>query len=185
VIAVQIAVFILIAAGVWLGTSLPAQLQESVRHFQSRSEGGIEETISRFRLPLLQAGWEIWSVNPLLGTGPGKYDDRVDEYLENIRHTEGASRRYSFLKKYLTAHSHSLYLQLAIDFGIVGLLAYLYFFSRLGCDLSNRATQSRWALAGLTALVGFLIHNLFDVTFPSLSIETGLLLGLSLSTQAR
>ena len=42
-------------------------------------------------------------------------------------------------------------------------------------------SRSRWALGGVGLLLAFVVHNFFDVTFPSLALEMGFLLGISLA----
>ena len=68
-----------------------------------------------------------------------------------------------------------------MNFGILGLAAFLYFLLRLLLALLRESRGSPAAIAGVGLLVGFLFHNLLEVTFPSLGIEMGILLGLAFS----
>ena len=74
---------------------------------------------------------------------------------------------------------------LGVEYGLLGLLAFLYFLGRVGFRLMLHQGRSLWALGGVGLLLAFVIHNFFDVTFPSLALEMGFLLGISLAERRR
>ena len=172
---------------------------------------------SRYRLELLQKGLEgrtlffelgyaIWSDHPLLGVGPGRYDDSLPEYLAPIersarkkirrellvKHPEWENRypwrlnrglrvRMERLSSAFLTHVHNLPLQLAVDFGLLGMLAFGTFLVWAFRECFVRARSSLWSCAGIAMLVGFCLHNMLDVTIPSLGLETGILLGIAIA----
>ena len=171
-----------LAAGLYLafGTSLSGSLQKSIEGVTSRSNEGFISSFKNQRLPYLAAGWEMWKDHPLLGVGPGRYDDIVSSYLPVVDRFEGKVKDVKIIKTHVGIHVHNLYLQLAIDLGLVGLVAFFWLLRQTIGTLLRSVRDSPWPLAGLGLLVGFMIHNLFDVTFPSLGFEMGLLAGMSL-----
>ena len=90
---------------------------------------------------------------------------------------------YRIFVRSIGSHVHNLYLQTGVNFGILGLAAFLYFFLRVLLALPRDAKGSPAAIAGVGLLAAFLLHNLLDVTFPSLGIEMGILLGLAFNTK--
>jgi len=137
-------------------------------------------TLQIKRLPLILDGLEIWDSHYLLGLGPGNYRDRVAVYFEANQSRRG-EKEFEFSRKFLPIHSHNLFLQLAIELGVLGLAAFGYLLLRVVLCLVRDVWTEPLALAGLGLIIGFLIHSVFDVTFPSLGLEMGILLGFALS----
>ena len=171
-----------VTAGLYLafGTSLSGSLQKSIEGVTSRSHEGFISSFKNQRLPYLAVGWKMWKDHPLFGVGPGRYDDIVSSYMPVIDRFEGKVKDVKVIKTHVGTHVHNLYLQLAIDLGLVGLVAFCWLLRQTIGALLRSVRDSPWPLAGLGLLVGFTIHNLFDVTFPSLGLEMGLLVGMSL-----
>jgi O-antigen ligase len=139
-------------------------------------------TMHSDRLPLLRTGLEILEGRFLFGLGPGRYDDQVRAHFRDSSN-ETETRDVKFARKYLPIHSHNLYLQLALELGVFGLLGFLYLLSRVLFRCVRRYRSNPLGFAGLSLILAFLIHNVFDVTFPSLALEMGLLLGAALSAE--
>lgn len=123
------------------------------------------------RTPYLRLGWQVWSENPWLGAGPGRWEEAVLE--------TGNGFDPEFLVRASRTHSHSLFLQLGADLGLLGLSAFLLWLAQLAVHLYRRGGV--WGAAGLASLTAFAVHNLADVTYPSLGIEFGWLLGAALA----
>lgn len=153
------------------------------------------------RLLQFRTGLGMWKSSPWCGIGPGRYDDLIPAYLAPLqtgfreagrrflerypgeeewraRMVENHARQFSQATR---IHLHNLYLQLLVDYGMLGLLGFLAFEVFVLVRLWRASSQSVWAGAGLGLLAGFLVFNLVDVTFPSLAIEVGLLLGAAAS----
>jgi O-antigen ligase len=119
-----------------------------------------------------QAAAAMWRDRPWLGQGPGSYALLYDKYrLPRWSDPLG--------------HAHNYYLMLLAESGLIGLAAYLLFFSSaywlaLSRWLSPRSRLD-WALgvgtAGVLAALAF--HSLVDDLYVhDLTIHVGLLLGL-------
>lgn len=132
----------------------------------------------------MKLGFEMWKDRPLLGVGPGNYQEAVEDYKEVWKEdTELAGLLES--APMLHIHSHNLVIQLGVQYGLLGMLAFFYLVVRFFRQLLQAGPVTAWRLGGLGLLVAFCIHNLVDVTFPSLALETGLLLGLALADANR
>ena len=127
------------------------------------------------RLAFMAVGWEVWKDHPLFGVGPGRYKDSLDRYEGLLKEYETKVRFRKAFRRYAQIHAHNLSIQLAADFGVVGLVAFLYLVSCLIRALLRCWKHSLFCVAGLGLMVAFLTHNLLDVTFPSLAFEIGML----------
>ena len=162
-------------------TSLPEVVLRSVENVMGRSRGGAVASVVDFRLPYFRLGKAVWKDHFLLGVGPGRYQEAVNDYSGVLEEHKGKVRDYEIVEEKIRIHTHNLYLQLGVEYGLLGLLAFLYFLGRVGFRLMLHHGRSPWALGGVGLLVAFVIHNCFDVTFPSLALEMGFLLGISLA----
>ena len=169
-----------LALALVLFTSLPQVVQRSVENLLGRSKGGAVASVIDFRLPYFRVGKAVWKDHFLLGVGPGRYQEAVDDYSGLLEAQKGKVRDYEIVEQKIRIHTHNLYLQLGVEYGLLGLLAFLYFLGRVGFRLMLHQGRSLWALGGVGLLLAFVVHNLFDVTFPSLALEMGFLLGISL-----
>ena len=127
-------------------------------------------------------GWVIWKENFWLGVGPGNYNRALEEKKSLIRSYRRVSSSFRIFVRSIQSHVHNLYLQTGLNFGILGLVAFLYFFLRVFSSLLRESRGSPAAIAGVGLLAAFFFHNLLDVTFPSLGVEMGILLGLAFNT---
>ncbi len=160
---------LLVAVGVLFGLIASAGLfgpscKKALESFERR-QAGFE------RLGYYRFGWEIFRNHPLLGVGPGNY-----QALARQRQDRARSSKQTVPRR-LTTHVHSLYLQLCVDFGLAGLTGFLFLIGCLARAFLKSWKQSIWGVAGLGVLTAFVLHNLLDVTIPSLGLETGLVLG--------
>ena len=185
------------------------RLSVSLRFSPGAKQWGISESL-RTRRTFMEVGYRAWKDNWLFGVGPGRWDNVVDDYLSVLEESGDRTLTEDRAIQSLKGHVHNLYLQLAADFGILGLATFLYWLARVsilffrGPPLPRRDAPSSepssqvgdsscnnlspilseagssdwsWKIAGVGMLAGFLVQNLLDVTFPSLALETGFLVG--------
>ncbi len=154
-------------------------LDASFRNLSARFRGGFSSSFREHRQPYFAVGWAIWKENPWLGVGPGNYTRALQQNKDLVKSYQGKLASYRTFVKSLGSHVHNLYLQTGLNFGILGLAAFLFFFHCVLLALLRDTRGSPAAIAGVGLLAAFLLHNLLDVTFPSLGIEMGILLGVS------
>jgi O-antigen ligase len=113
------------------------------------------------RSQIWQANIDMIKERPLFGWGYGNYRQFRDPFYE----------RYP--KVDTTAHAHNNFLQLWVDSGMVGLLAFLYFFLallRLSWQTYRHAPPGqeqfqRIALGVFLSLIGFLVGGMTQYNF--------------------
>ena len=164
-------------------TSIGDQIHRSLQNVKLRSEKGLVGTLADSRLPYWEVGFQIWRDHPWVGIGPGRYRDVTEEHVEIINRYRDQVIYFPALEINYRIHSHNLFLQLAALYGILGLAGFLYFLVRLsGRALLHVRASGDYAAAGI--LTAFLIHNLADVSFPSLAMEIGFVVGLALTPES-
>ncbi len=156
-------------------------LDDSLRNVTGRFRGGLVSSFQQFRQPYFEVGWAIWKEHFWLGVGPGNYARGLEEKEALLRSYREVRQTHRIFIRSIQSHVHNLYLQTGVHFGILGLAAFLYFFLRVFLTLLNKSRGSPAAIAGVGLLVAFFFHNLLDVTFPSLGIEVGILMGVAFS----
>lgn len=135
------------------------------------------------RLPIYRLGWEIWRDRPWLGIGGGspyasvaaEYTSDADgPYAAAVEKYPGEAARRTYLR-----HTHQQYLQVAVEYGLLGLLTWLFLILWLVVRLSSLLRREHGADAAIGAgmLVAFLLHGMLDLLMPVLGIELGLLVG--------
>jgi O-antigen ligase len=145
----------------------------------TRSSQGIVELFHNRRLPYIKIGTAMWASRPWLGVGPGQYRVALKEFKSRIEGMKGTTPYYSAFRRAIRIHVHSLPLQLAVEFGLLGLAGFVYMFVRVWMCCMRSFSKHAYCRAGIGLVLAFSIHNLFDVTFPSLGLEMGILLGAS------
>lgn len=155
-------------AGLVLLIVLPANFTRRLTTIQELMPG--EQTVldpdSSFeeRKLYTQTAWHMFVDRPLLGVGAGNYEEYFDEYAERV----GSAVRFQSISR--TRYPHSLYLEIAAETGILGLLLFLaivvtsflflersrWWFLREGDPLMGAVAQ-----ALQIALVGYLVTSLF------------------------
>jgi len=138
--------------------------------FESR---GLEDRTMAF-----EVGTNLWLSSPIIGLGPGNYHRAITKYVEDA-------------PDWLRIHTHNQYLQLAIDFGLLGLVTAIYLFARLtGWLMKSFLRGSSYSslrdveVGGLGLIVGLFIHGLVDEILSNHAMEIGLLLGMALAGMA-
>ncbi|MEE8583243.1 MAG: O-antigen ligase family protein [Acidobacteriota bacterium] len=160
----------------WLGgfDTLARRIQRSL---EVRAQTGILESVAGNRLPYFRLGMQVWKEHWLLGVGPGRWKEAVEARLPSTQGWEIKNRKG--FERAALIHCHNLYLQLGGVYGLLGLLAFLFWVTQTLRRLAP--APSGWSRAGVGLLAAFLVHNMFDVTFPSLGQEMGCLIGLALA----
>jgi O-antigen ligase len=154
----------------------------AIQSLDQRLEEGLWQALEERRLPYFRIGLQIWTDAPIVGVGPGQYGEALKRYGSL---TEQLEKSYPGRIRDIRTHLHSLPLQLLVEFGLLGLCGFVYFLVRVLQCCIKRYPRFPAALAGIGLVVAFLMHNLFDVTFPSLALEMGLLLGISVAQGSR
>ncbi len=132
------------------------------------------------RLLYWRLGLTIWRDHPMVGVGPGNYDSAAVQYRDLLeRKIKGLNDRARF-RVNSKIHVHNLFLQTAVSLGLIGLATFLYFLARVWIAAFRRRRDSLWAVASLGVLAAFFVQGLWDVTWPSLAFELGLVLGAAL-----
>lgn len=139
------------------------------------------------RLVYWRAGVHVLLVHPLTGLGPGNYSNQI-RFHTDAKHQalydmeKRVKRRQDFW-----SHLHNLYLQMAVEYGMVGFALWVFAFGGLFLKALERVHKSQTPLRPLigAALVGFLVHNLVDITtVNSFDLLISTFLGLCIATPA-
>lgn len=130
--------------------------KNSTRHFWSSSQREI----------YWNAGLRILSREPLTGLGPGNFEKSLPSYLDRAQKQLYIDDYFVYKRLDFWQHLHNLYLQMAVDYGIVGFLLWLGALASLLYRAFRGANRlsSMTAIGFCLALVSFLLHNLFDIT---------------------
>lgn len=114
-----------------------------------------------------KAGSAVLQKHPLAGLGPGNYPVQIRDYLE------GKAKDlydYEFNQKKnridFWQYIHNLYLQIMVDYGLIGFLFWLVGFGGLIYRALSSVYARRPSLFDfyVFAIAAFLAHNFFDVT---------------------
>ncbi len=148
--------------------------------YRERSSQGVVQNVIDQRLPFFRLGMQVWRERPLFGIGPGNYEGEIVRRWGVVAGYQEKIPFFDAFQAAIRSHVHNLGLQLAVDYGLVGLFAFLYFLARIALLLWKHRNDSDWCIAGLAVLVAFAVVNLVDVTVYSLGMETGFVLGVSM-----
>lgn len=117
------------------------------------------------RLAMWGIAFEAWEKNPILGTGPGDFDDEIMA-LQSRGYYQGMEIHYSV---------HNIYIQALVDSGLSGLLALIFVLLvaplRLFFGYVNKDEAGR--LAGFITIISFAIYGLSEswtLRLPVISI---------------
>jgi O-antigen ligase len=131
------------------------------------------------RVDIWHTALNIWENHPVIGVGLGGFPQAYSQAFVPGK---------AFLPSTVfqpPPHAHNIFLQLMAEQGILGLLAFVaILIAAVRITLRLRSSRDRSArLLGsglLAALVAFLVHNLFDVTFedPQTGLYVFVLFGL-------
>ncbi len=115
------------------------------------------------RMSHLQAGWDMFRENPLLGVGPGNFTPAYEG------HSTFQANAYAIHPWYTShGHAHNYYVHMAAEAGIAGLAAYLLLMVALVRQAATtmHAARGWWPRSiavGCCGVIGaVLVHNLFE-----------------------
>jgi O-antigen ligase len=129
------------------------------------------------------AAVNVLSHRPLTGLGPGNYDRDLPSYLSpgSLRIFEddlGGKRRIDFWQ-----HLHNLYLQIAVDYGVIGFVLWAVGLGILVRTAYLQALEEPLSLKPyfVMSIIAFLVHNTVDLmTVSSLDILVAFFLALTI-----
>lgn len=117
------------------------------------------------RLPLWEAGWEMFLDRPLTGNGSGAFSWLVDEYLGTTYPGVEARRIWN--------EAHNGYVQLLAEVGVIGVgvigMGLWIVLRQIRLSLRSENLQRMYAAATLGGLAGFAIHSGFEASTAGLS----------------
>ncbi len=130
------------------------------------------------RMAHWQAGWDMFLSHPLLGVGPGHYAIAYPQFAILPYWTEALG------------HAHNIYINVAAETGLIGLIAYLVMIGSWLVFVLSRARAmvlkepTGLSTAVLVGVVGCLtavaIHNVFDDLYVHMmNVQIAILLGLA------
>jgi len=102
------------------------------------------------RMLLMRSAWEMFSDHPWLGVGAGNYTERYDEYAEHIGSTVSSYEGFDKPR-----FSHSLYLEVMAETGLVGLAVFAGIM--VSTLLAFRAAYRDFMDAGNTRAAGLVV----------------------------
>jgi len=136
------------------------------------------------RLYLYIAGFKIIEDFPLTGVGGNRYNQVALYYFP-------PSVSETFIENMKMSHVHNLYLKIALENGLLTLMAFLFFLYLVGRDILSSLPALKgeryWLLVGMGGgVLAWLLHNLVEVgTLHFLGVQWGLILGLAISLSRR
>ncbi len=111
-----------------------------------------------------QAAATILKEHPWMGLGPGNYAAHIADYLtgrplglyqEDLQFNQ---------RNILWSHLHNFYLQILVEYGLLGSTLFFFAFGSLVWRaFSSRTTRSLWETGFQMSIIGFLIHSMVDV----------------------
>jgi len=107
---------LVLSAVIWF--SMPSAYQQRFLTVKSYAAGGQLDDSNTYRLEIWQAGWRMFFDHPVLGVGASQFPTAFGTVYS--RKTHGA-----------WMNPHNLFLQLACELGIIGLIAFAYFLVQL------------------------------------------------------
>lgn len=156
---------------------LPLSLPNLNSRFTSMMETKKDTAVSG-RFTYQKIALEIIAAKPVLGHGAGNYLQAITPYF----------KLYPGEIKYLDKHIHNMYSQIAIETGLLGLSAFLFF---IGITIVRFLRNFRgipdpkdraMVVALLASMFAYLLHNNFDVLIIyARGIHFALILGLGLA----
>lgn len=138
---------------------------------------------NKVRLLMWKAGLQSIADNPVLGVGP-KMGKKVQPYYDKISEEE------NFIFPYPAKTGvHNIYLQTWVNFGIFGLLAYLFWWFSIIVHIVTHirkknilSSQSRtWLLGLLAGFSGSMLAGVFENNFRDAEVQTVILAFMGLA----
>jgi len=149
---------------VLLATFGPQSIRDRVRAMRDLKNPSIAE-----RVYLWKAAIDQWKERPLMGWGPGTYEKTAGDYkAPYAKFIQYPNRPPGFET---TGHCHNLYLMVALQTGLVGLLIFLAFLAAVVRRvLKQEDPVLKWGV--LPALTAFLVGGLFEYNGGDVEVAT-------------
>ncbi len=154
---------------------------DDVRPFDASTETITDENFAATeRMAHWQAGWKMFTDQPLTGVGAGNFTEQYPEYYvrEEFRFSRG--------------HAHNYYIHVLAETGLPGLAAYLGLigsFAAIALIVLRGAPhgfERMLALGGFGTIVSTGVHNIFEnLHVLNLSIQLGLVWVLVMAAHRR
>jgi len=113
---VAIGLLVVLAFAVWLG--MPQRFRARYLTVRDYAQGGELDASNEFRIRIWKAGWRMFLDHPILGVGAGQFPTAYGRIYSGRAH--GA-----------WMNPHNLLLQVGCEMGVVGLVAFGYFFTQI------------------------------------------------------
>ena len=106
------------------------------------------------RLAMWEIAVDVWKENPVLGTGPGDFDDEVI----------ALQGKGEYVGMEIHASTHNIYVQALVNTGLFGIFVLLFsiFFQPVRLLYSSRYNNRTTSLSGLTVLLLFAVVGLSE-----------------------
>jgi len=155
VIAVAaIAIIALVAAQSPVGDMVKKRVTDAVDEITSFYKEDRYASSVGARLAMWKIAVDVWKENPLLGTGPGDFDDEVIA-LQN---------KGEYVGMEIHASTHNIYVQSLVNTGLFGLFVLLFsiFLQPVRILYASRHNDRTASLTGLTVLLLFAVVGLSE-----------------------
>lgn len=140
-----------------------------IERFEGEDYGANQS--SGHRLQIIEAGWEMIKNNPVIGVGPGMFKIKTYAYFESHD---------------MARMAHNSYLEVAAEFGVLGILAYLYLcyssIRQLNSGLRAALEKNERMAVIIRALLVAAIGYFFGAIFLSVEYEKVLWLTISIAS---
>ncbi|MEJ6951185.1 O-antigen ligase family protein [Natronospora cellulosivora (SeqCode)] len=137
---------------------LPDNLLEKFTLLQDIESSGSLNT----RVIMWESSWEMIKSNPVLGVGVGNYRLNFQNYLDEIGHSQRATRH---------RHPHNLFLYIAAEQGVFSLLVFLFMYYKAYLlafeNFAKYKVMTKKSILGLilaAQLTSLFIHSFVDST---------------------
>lgn len=159
---------LLVAMPLWL--LIPKEFEGRLSTLSQLIPGRGEEIVDtdtsfQERMLLMRVAWEMFSEHPLLGVGAGNYSEHYEDYAQYVGSSVSSYEDFGQRR-----FPHSLYLQIAAETGLVGLVLFVSILAvtlwrarsaiRLFVKAGDRQSASMVTSLAL-GLVGYLTSSLF------------------------
>ncbi len=153
-ISVVIAILLVMVASSPVRELVATRFVEAVNEVKMFSSGENFDTSVGGRLALWDVAFKVWEENPVLGTGPGDYDDDLVDYQS----------KGWYPGVFVHDSVHNIYLQALASTGIVGLLVFIPVFIVIPLLFLQRVKHCCGQTERLSGLVLIVSVSIFGLT---------------------
>lgn len=153
-VAIFLAVLLLLPVFTPIGDVIKQRTEEAISEIaRFYTEGQYVSSIGT-RLAMWEVAIDVWKRHPLLGTGPGDFDDEIVALQ-----SEG---KYSGMD--IHNSTHNIYIQALVDLGVVGLAALLFaiFIAPLRLFFGGNEINREGRLIGFVVVISYAVFGLSE-----------------------